>query len=456
MPSKKKTTPPQGFFARSSRLIGLAAGIAASELGHRAGQAIAKKKDLEEKLKRLQTQVEQAKKIVQELGKLKGAAMKAGQLFSHELQDYLPPEVIEILSQLQNRAPQVDFQELKAVLEKELGSPLPPGVLSIQEKPMATASIGQVHEAELKLSDGRSVSAVIKIQFPGVAESVQSDVALLKTLVTSLLRLSLKSISFEEVFAEVQSVLVLETDYRNEAQMCARYREKVAKSGLQFRVPEVFSEFSGSRVLAMSREPGLTLTDWLKTSPSLEKRTQIGKLFLNLYFLEFFRWGLVQTDPNFGNFLIHETSDGQMQLVLLDFGATREYPQAFIVKYRKLLVDAFEGRRDLAMRACYEMKLISEKESDAVKEVFWRLLMQTLEPFRPEMQPFSFKGKRHVDETRKILLEMMPKLKHSPPPRDLIFLHRKLGGVYQAIKALGLDLDLVPVWENLKNEKDLD
>lgn len=422
-------------------MIGLAAGIAASELGHRAGNVLSKKKEVEEKLKKLANQVQQAKIIVAELGKLKGAAMKAGQLLSLELQDYLPPEVIAILQELQNRAPKVDFSELESIIPKN------PGILSVDPKPMATASIGQVHSARLKLGDGREVAAVLKIQFPGVAESVQSDVAILKSLVTGLLKLSFKSISFDDVFTEVQSVLVLETDYRHEAKMCARYRALAGSSGAGYRVPEVYPEFSDHRVLALSHEKGLTLSDWLKTSPSLEKRIHFGNLFLDLYFLEFFEWGLVQTDPNFGNFLIDEST---MQLVLLDFGATREYKPEFIRIYRKLLIDAFEGRKTEAMRQSFDMGLLNEKESDEVKEVFWRLLLQTLEPFRPEMQPFSFVGKRHVDETRKILLQMIPMLKHSAPPRDLLFLHRKLGGVYQAIKALGLEMDLQPLWEKLK------
>ena len=147
--------PPRSLLGRSSRLVSLAAGLARHELQGRLERAALRGEELARKAHQLKVQVEQAKEIVESLGQLKGAAMKAGQLLSMELRDVLPPEVTSVLGQLQASGSTVAFQEIDSILHEELGPALR-SQLEVSPTPLASASIGQVHRATWRPPEGRS------------------------------------------------------------------------------------------------------------------------------------------------------------------------------------------------------------------------------------------------------------------------------------------------------------
>jgi aarF domain-containing kinase len=162
---------------------------------------------------------------------------------------------------------------------------------------------------------------------------------------------------------------------------------------------------------------------------------------LDLYFREFFDWGLVQTDANFANFLFRPASG---ELVLLDFGATREYPPEFRAHYRALLVATLARDRPAALAAAEALGLIAPAETPACREALHALLEAVLRVFRPEVQPLDFQDRRLVEDASAALKAFYRELTCSPPPAQLLFLHRKLGGVFSLGKALGARLDLTP------------
>jgi predicted unusual protein kinase regulating ubiquinone biosynthesis (AarF/ABC1/UbiB family) len=199
-------------------------------------------------------------------------------------------------------------------------------------------------------------------------------------------------------------------------------------------------------VLALSFEPGLTLDQFLATQPSFDAKHRFVVQLLDLYFREFFEWGLVQTDANFANFLFRPQ---QGELVLLDFGATREYPDAFREQYRALLVKTLAGDRPGALAAAQALELIDPREPPEAVEALHALLETVLRVFKPASQPVDFQDKRLVDDAAARLKTYFRALKCSPPPAQLLFLHRKLGGVYTMGRALGAKLDLTPFSDGL-------
>ena len=440
-----KNAPPRSVWSRSTRLVQLAAGLAKKELEGRVTRAVDRGEALVKQAQQLRVQVAQAKEIVASLGQLKGAAMKAGQLLSMELRDVLPPEVIEVLSQLQASGATVEFEEIFSILREELGAERL-ATLEISPTPLASASIGQVHRATFHAPDGTSHEVVLKVQFRGIAETIDSDLALLERIARLFLTVQLRHFDVTAVFDELRDVLLRETDYVHEADALERYRA-LAHQVKGLRVPSVFRELSTKRVLCLSYERGVTLDAYLATNPSQSARDAVTHQVLDLYFREFFEWGLVQTDANFANFLFRPEEG---ELVLLDFGATREYPPEFRAEYRKLLINTLSGDRAGALKAAQELSLIDPAEPAAGQEALHALLETVLRVFQPAFQPVDFQDKRFVDEAAEKLKGYYRALTCSPPPAQLLFLHRKLGGVYSMGRALKARLQLVSYADNLR------
>jgi aarF domain-containing kinase len=392
----KKTAPPKSIFERSSKLLGLAAGIAGRELANRAVQAFQQADEVARKIQQVKTQVQQAKEIVSALGQLKGAAMKVGQLLTVELRDYLAPEVIEVLKELQNKAQPVDWATMEQVLREEFGAEKMGELIDLQKTALASASIGQVHRAAIRDGNGERREIVLKIQYPGISDTIESDCALMAKVANALLAVSFKDVDFSGTVEEVKEVLVLETDYLREAQNLKRAAELVGSlSGVS--VPRVIERFTTRRVLAMDFEEGLTLEQWMATQPSAEDRSHFAQLFLDLYFREFFEWGFVQTDPNFGNFLIRPD---RRELVLLDYGAAKEYSKSFRKQYGELTLANDRKDREETLRRCFEIGFFDSRESDEAQEAFYRVLQTVHRIFEKERQPCRFQDSAYVDPER--------------------------------------------------------
>lgn len=393
------------------------------------------------------TRIEQAKIIVDHLSHLKGAAMKAGQLLSLESSDFLPPEAIEILSKLQSEAKPADTRLMKEVLLRELGKDKYGHIREFSDAPVAAASIGQVHRATLH---GEPVA--IKIQYPGVAKSIDSDLAILKSLAQSFIKVSGKKFELDETFAEIRDVLKNETNYLLERENSERYRAAL-ENYQEYIVPRTYPEYSTERVLTMSYEEGVPLSKWISTRPSQKARTRITQLVLELFCREFVATGLVQTDPNFGNFLIRETQDPHSpQLVLLDFGATLSYSKEFRQGYARLLKDLATNDVKTIFQSAVNFGLLDPRESDEAQIAFKNMISISLEPFNPEKQPFHFADVSFEKRNREANLAFSKALVYSPPPKKLIFLHRKLGGIFNWAKKMGVTLDLRPYWQQMTAE----
>ncbi len=429
--------------SRSLKLLSLATQVGRKELAQNLKEQF--KKGLDEITSgRAKTRIEQARLIVEHLSQLKGAALKAGQLLSLDASDYFPPEAVELLSKLQGQADPVDWAVLDAVVREDLGEGYQKNFAELDSRPAASASIGQVHRGRLPAEKG-GIEVAVKIQYPGVASSIDSDLSILKTLAWALLNISGRKIELDELFSELSLVLKQETDYFLEAKNMSEFKERL-KDRPEFVVPEPISELSSKRVLCMTWQSGLTINDWLKKNPSQADRNKIAAWVLDLYCLEFFQWGFVQTDPNFANFLIQEDP---LRLVLLDFGATLRYPDDFRRSYIELLTSLSSLDRQKIVRNFMSFGLIDERESPETLDLFAEFLLLSLEPFQPAQQPFRFRNSDYAQRSRDLGLRFTGSLKFSPPPRKVIFLHRKLGGIFTLLKRLDVELDLQPYWNSM-------
>lgn len=387
---------------------------------------------------RLKNMVSQADIIVAHVGKLKGAAMKAVQMLTIEGQDFLPPEVLKVLETLQSQSQPLPNEKMHQRIREELGEERFQRLKNISSEPIAAASIGQVYLAEL---DGEKV--VVKVQYPGIADSVDSDLGILKKLVQGLLFVSRKEVNIDELFVEVTRILKLETDYLNERDCLLAYQDGFSEHS-DYRIPKVFSEMTTSQVITMSFEEGLEFPKWLDTEPAESSKKKIGDLFLDLYQIEFFKNRLVQTDPNPANFLV----TAEDELVLLDFGATLHYDVKFVRQYMSLLNCVFSDGGDV-LEKLLDLEFIDSRESDETKQEFVNFLKMSLSPFEPERQPFDFGNQEYVAEVRTKAAAFSKKIQYSAPPKQIIFLHRKLGGIFQLLRMLDAKIDLTRFVESL-------
>jgi aarF domain-containing kinase len=394
-------------------------------------------KNWEDEKSKIASKIELAQSIVKTMSELKGASMKVGQLLSMDLGDYLPPEVIKVLENLHQNSTFLPFESIKDILKAELGEKYSE-LSDISLTPIAAASIGQVHTAKLKGKD-----IVVKIQYPDVADSIPSDLKLLKVLMKNFSFIQGKEFDLEPFFNEVQEVLTKETDYKNEAAMLELYKSSFKDA--PYIIPEVYPEFSTAKIICMDLIEGKTFNEWLKTS-LYGQRMKLADELMNLYLDEFFTYGLVQTDPNPGNFLI--TPDNKMGL--LDFGAVKQYDRAFIEGYRRILIAAHANDKAKLLAESEQLSFIDPRESDDIKSIYLAMMELLAAPFRQDT-PFDFSDKKFFEESQKLSWDLVKRCKYSPPPKDLLFLHRKLGGIFFLIKKLESKIVLKDYWHKVAN-----
>lgn len=422
------------MLGRAGKLFLSGAKIASKEVASRLADAVGQ---LSEDSK-LATKVKQTEELVKALSELKGAAMKAGQWFSMELSDVLPPEVVAVLRQLHDDSTFMPIEQVEGILREELG-PLRQELQDLSPEPVAAASIGQVHTARVA---GRDVA--VKIQYPGVARSIDTDLAALRKFLEIFLKAQGKSINVEAIFAELREGLKREADYDLEAQNLSRYRR--AMKNPAFVVPEVLPRFSTKKLLVMSYEDGERIGEWLQRGPTKDEARRFGELVLSLMLEEFFVNGIVQTDPNYGNFLYRPREN---QIVLLDFGATKAYPAAFRDEVRRIMAAAVDRDDVRLLELIHSMNMLDPRESPETKRLFLDLMRKVADLFAHDTQPFNFSDANFLQDLRALGFKFVYSVQHSAGAPQLLFLNRKLGGMYHMLKDVGFSEDLNVYFERI-------
>jgi len=396
----------------------------------------------------------QARHLAAELGRLKGSVMKVGQMLSLYGQYFLPPEAVEVLASLHDDTPPVDWMALEPVLRRSLGRAL--GELDIDQAPLASASLGQVHRARRR-SDGFEL--VLKVQYPGVADAIESDIRTLSRLI-AVTRVAPRGLNLEPVYLEVKEMLHREVDYGAELEHTRRFAERL-RGDPRYVVPRVLEEYCSDQVLALSYEPGLSARDAAVRALPQARRNALAEAALDLFLRELFDWGMVQTDPHFGNYKLRIAEKGDATLfprpeekrvaspfsdriVLLDFGATRLFGRGFVENYREMLRGALARDRDVTLRGAAGIGVMPGDFPAPVREAFVELCELICEPFRGPYDWAASDLPRRVGE--KIARNAMTRYMRIPP-REIVFLHRRLAGVFFLAAALGARGDARPLLE---------
>ena len=414
---------PKGRVSRFLQLGATAGRMAAGGLAEKAKRLGQGAQDRVGDLPHALLTASNAKLLAARLARLRGAAMKVGQMLSLEGDNALPPEFAQALEVLRSSAHSMPRQQVEQVLRKELGSDYLRRFAEFDHEPMAAASIGQVHRAVLL--DGTEV--VLKIQYPGVAESIDSDVDNLRSLL-SFARLLPGDLNLDEFTAEVKAELHREVDYVRELAQSNLYREALGTVDGIF-VPRMYPEHSTSRVLTMELAPGVELLKWSKGA-SQEQRNHVAAQLNSLLQRELFLMGRMQTDPNPANYLYDEKS---AQLVLLDFGAAREVPDQIADLYRRALRGIALKDEALLMEVIRELDV--EVQPGKVAPKIIEIAMLASEIFeQPEYDFAASTLTAKLHEAGKKMAVHQKDVK--PPPPEYVFFQRKLGGTFLLCRQL--------------------
>jgi predicted unusual protein kinase regulating ubiquinone biosynthesis (AarF/ABC1/UbiB family) len=314
---------PHGRLSRLGHFGRLAGGVAGGMLAESARRIAAGERP---RLGDLILTPANARRMTERLSHLRGAAMKLGQMISLDAGDLLPPELASILATLRDQAYRMPPAQLNAALTAEWGANWRRLFRRFDASPVAAASIGQVHRAELP--DGRVLA--IKVQYPGVRASIESDVDNVATLlrVSNLLP---PSLDLKPLLGEAKRQLAEEADYLREGEQMREYGVRLAADP-RYVVPALHGELTTPNVLAMKFVEGQPI-EALQHAPQA-LRDQAMTALIDLVLRELFEFGVMQTDPNFANYRWQPDTGA---LVLLDFGATRAISQVVASSYRALI-----------------------------------------------------------------------------------------------------------------------
>jgi predicted unusual protein kinase regulating ubiquinone biosynthesis (AarF/ABC1/UbiB family) len=356
-------------------------------------------------------------RVADQLAHLRGAAMKLGQMISMDAGDMLPPELAAIMGRLRESAYRMPPSQLQTVLAKHWGREWRTRFARFEPGPIAAASIGQVHRATTR--DGRVLA--IKVQYPGVAESIDADV----DNVATLLRISgvlPAALDIRALLQAAKQQLKEEADYLREGEQMMRFGALLADDP-RFVVPALDREFTTSRVLAMSFVEGVPV-ETLVDAPQ-EARDRVMQTLIELVLRELFEFGAMQTDPNFANYR-YQPDTGR--LVLLDFGAARAVTPVITKAYRGLLRAGLSGGTDQVKQAAIAAGILTDNMTRQHGAVLDRMIGVILgELNRPGA--FDFGDRAFVGMLRDDGMAVASdRAAWHLPPADMLFVQRKISG----------------------------
>ena len=278
----------------------------------------------------LDTHVKNALRIVERSKELRGAFTKLVQMLSMR-DDILPTEVLQVLSAVQSSVPPMDYALIRKQIMRELGSPPEALFASFDEEAFAAASLGQVHKARLKNGD----VVVVKVQYPGVEETVKQDLQNLKALLQTFTLIGRdvmrQKVDSSEVYHELEERLHEELDYINEAKNIALF-QKMFRDDDEVVIPNVYPDLSSRRVLTMSLLEGYPFQDILAPGVDQSLKDWVAIKYFRTVWRQVFEYGILHADPNPGNYLVTY----HPKLLILDFGSIRIFPEPIRQAYHRL------------------------------------------------------------------------------------------------------------------------
>ena len=373
-----------------------------------------------------------ARRLADSLRRMRGAAMKLGQMLSIQDESIAPPALTRALESVREGAESMPAGQLLAQIDGQWGDGWRDRI-DLEDRPFAAASIGQVHRGTLIDPPGDFDKVAVKVQYPGVADSIESDLSNLSMLVKAT-GLAPPGLFLDNVIRVGRDELKVECDYSRELENQRRFRDLIASDESlvadRFVVPRVVAGLSTDRILVTEYVRGGTVDRVMDLDQ--DERNRIGRAVMRLTMLELFVWRFMQTDPNWGNFLYDVRT---RTTYLIDFGAAREYDEEFVRGYLNVVVANANRDEKTLIDESIRMGFLTGDESAVMMEAHKLSGFCLGEPFQ-SYEPYDFKSSRI---TSRISEHGAVFLKHrlTPPPEEVYTLHRKLAGAYNLCIKIG-------------------
>ena len=388
---------------------------------------------------RLTQEQEQAKKtlnnanandIYDGLKNLKGSALKVAQMLSME-KSIMPAAYVEKFSLSQFSVPPLSPALVNKTFRKYFGKSAHEIFDKFDTTSVNAASIGQVHQAE---KDGKKIA--VKIQYPGVAGSINSDLSLIKPIAIRMF--NIKGKDSDKYFKEVEEKLIDETNYILEVDQSIEIA-KACKHIPNMKFPEYYKEYSTDRIISMEWMNGLHLTEFASQNNDPVLANKIGQALWDFYMYQIHVLRKMHADPHPGNFLVSK----EQELIALDFGCMKSLPDEFYYPYFTLSEKENINNRSLFEKKLYELEILrsddSKKELDFFKEVFHDLLSLFTQPFHTDY--FDFSDKIFFDALSNMAQEFaqkteLRKYNGNRGSKHFIYVNRTFFGLYNLMHTL--------------------
>ena len=388
----------------------------------------------------------EAVRFVRELGELKGAYVKIGQMLALYGEHLLPKPVTNALHTLESQTTALDWAALEPSIKSSLKERW--SLFKVEPQSFAAASLAQVHRAEI---NDIELPVCIKIQYPGIAGAIEDDFRNVMQMLT-LARWIEPGRQLEQLTKELKKSLLQEVDYRYELET-AQLMSAYLALDWRYRIPKYVPNYSNESLLTMEYIQAYDLNHEKVQSLSQERRNALAVAMLELFFKETFEWGLMQTDPNFGNYriLIDETAERD-QLVLLDFGAVHHLNDSFTSVLKEIILSAHVGDIDGTIRAAIALGCLRESDLPNVKRSFAEFCCFILEPFLADLSEvpdfaktsgglYDWHASRLLNRAGKLGSKGMLVKGFVVPPSEFMLMVRKLTGVFTFVATLKAKLN---------------
>lgn len=422
---------PTGKFSRTSKLVTTGAKIGGNYLKYYSKKAFNPSLDKEELNK------DNASDIYDSLKDLKGSALKVAQMLSME-KSLLPSAYVEKFSLSQFSVPPLSAPLVRKTFKKYIGQ-YPENLFDeFSKDSINAASIGQVHKAK---KDGRELA--VKIQYPGVADSISSDLAMVKPIAIRMF--NLQGQDNDRYFQEIEGKLLEETDYILELEQSERISQACAHIP-HLRFPKYYKELSSEKIITMDWMHGQHLSEFTKADFTQEQGNKIGQALWDFYMHQLHNLREVHADPHPGNFLIDENDD----LIAIDFGCVKKIPNEFYEPYFELAEPENINNREVFQQKLRELEILREDDTEEEIEYFSDLFHEMLSLFTSPLHEdnFDFGNQEFWDKIQNLSKKYssdkeLRKMNSNRGSQHFIYMNRTFFGLYNLLNDLKAQIKTV-------------